>query len=316
MLTRTGRNFYEVTSAMQNAIRKGDYEVAGYGMWELLPQYSSYLRKRLLVISAEDCFGIITKEVLRLVDLGDEGLAQALSLMCLAKKNRDADYFVCNLMNFDQPSGMDKHELSKALLTAIRKMDVGASGKYAAELFKKNRKVFWEMLHTAASVYYPMLTDEFKALNESNDRMSKPAEETIFVAKAIVLIWTTILNHRKNKNVNTILGYREMRFDGVLSPATVPFIKPLEECTRIDGLFPEWAYNWHTTYGKYKLRRDAVHAISNDQRLLTPLEENLFDDCTWNVDLNACLLKHNPNRYRLPYDDGKIDPCVKYGKQE
>lgn len=317
MLTRSGRSFWEVTSAMQNAIRKGDYEIAGYAMWELLPQYTPYLRKRLLVISAEDCYGIITKEILKLMDQGDEdALTKALSLMCLAKKNRDADYFVCNLMNFDQPSGMDKHELSKALLTAIRKMDVGASGKYAAELFKKNRKAFWEMLHTAAQIYYPHLEDEFKALNDSNDRMSKPAEETIFVAKAIILIWTAIVNHRKNLNVNQLLGYGAVRFDEALSPADVPFIKPLAECRRIEGLFPEWAYNWHTSYGKYKLRRDAVHAIENDQRLLTPLQENLFDDCTWNVDLNACLLKHNPRNYRLPYNDGKRDPLEKYGKQE
>ena len=302
---------------MQNAIRKGDYEVAGYAIWELLPQYTPYLRKRLLVISAEDCYGIITKEILKLMDQGDEdALTKALSLMCLAKKNRDADYFVCNLMNFDQPSGMDKHELSKALLTAIRKMDVGATGRYAAELFKKNRKAFWEMLLTAAQVYYPHLLEEFRALYASNERMSKPTEETIFVAKAIILIWTEIMNQRRGGDTRTLLGYPIMRFDDALEPELVPLIKPLDQCTRITGLFPEWAYNWHTSYGKYKLRRDAVHAIENDQRLLTPLQENLFDDCTWNVDLNACLLKHNPNRYRLPYDDGKRDPLEKYGKQE
>ena len=103
--TRNGRNFYEVTSAMQNAIRKGDYEVAGYAMWELLPEYLGYLRKRLLVISAEDCFGVITKEILALCDIGTEdAMEKALALICLAKKNRDADYFVCNLMYNDVPT--------------------------------------------------------------------------------------------------------------------------------------------------------------------------------------------------------------------
>lgn len=313
MLTRTGKSFWEVTSAMQNAIRKGDYEIAGYCLWELLPQYTPYLRKRLLVISAEDCFGVITKEVLALTEIGDEeALTKALVLLCAAKKNRDADYFVCNLMFSDNPTGAKKDELSKLLHAAIRKMDVVEAGRYSMELFKKNRKELWRMLTETTGVYYSGLADEIDALKECNERMTKPTEETIFAAKAIVLMWTAM----KRSSVDEVLGYPAIDFYGVLDPEQIVVPKPVEECKKIDGLFPEWAYNWHTSYGKYQLHRDAVHAISNDQRLLTPLEENLFDDCTWNRDINACLLKHNPNRCPLPFDDGKLRPEEKYGAQK
>lgn len=295
---------------MQNSIRKGDYELAGYCLWELLPQYTPYLRKRLLVISAEDCYGILTKEILPLCEYGlEESLTKALYLLCTAKKNRDADYFVCNLMYADQPSGLDKHELMKALSKGIRSRDMIATGRYAAELFKLSRKDFWKALNETMTVYYPYLESEFAALSRANDFMTKPNEETIFVAKAIILMWT----QRENGDDYFALPGMDLWTPFHTDEIWVP--KPVDQCKQINGLFPEWAYNWHTTYGKYKLGRDAVHAIENDQRLLTPLEVNLYDDCSWNRDINACLLKHNPRRYELPFDDRKITVEQKYGKQ-
>ena len=303
MLTRSGKSFWEMTSVMQNSIRKGDYEHAGYAMWELLPRYDSYLRKRFLVISAEDCFGVITKEILHLTSLpGDENLERALSVLCSCKKNRDADYFVCNLMGGNLAERKNTDELAEGLRKSIQAKDVRKAGEYSYGLFKKNRRALWNMLMRMAYESYPYLKDEFAALNESNELVSKPNEETIFAAKAIVLIWTG----------ENSLSYSRMRFDGVMNPEEVPIIKRCSECRKINGLFPEWAYNWHTYHGKYKMKRDAVHAIMNDQKLLTPLQENLFDDCTWNRDINACLRKWNPRKRQIPYDDGKISPEEKY----
>ncbi len=311
MLTRTGRNFYEITSAMQNSIRKGEYEIAAYCLWELLPQYLGYLRKRFLVISAEDCFGVLTKEILALSEKGDEeAITKALSLLCLAKKNRDADYFVCNLMYSDYPGDEDKKVLADRLFAAIRKKDVINAGKYSYELFKKNRKHLWQLLIEMSQIYYPHLEEEVRALAKANDTVTKPSEETIFAAKAIVLMWTC-----KEPKEN-ILAYESMDFDELLKYEDIPIIKPPEECAKVNGLFPEWCYNWHTYHGKYKLGRDAIHAIENDQRILTPLEENLFDDCTWNRDINICLQKHNPKRHSIPYDDGKRRPSEKFAVKE
>lgn len=311
MKTRTDRSFWEVTSAMQNAIRKGDYEVAAYAMWELLPGYTPYLRKRLLVISAEDCYGILTKDVMSLCEVGDEeSLTKALALLCAAKKNRDADYFVCNLMIPTDPRGQSSRgEMAQALHQSIRKMDVVVAGWQSLALFKKNRKELWKALLETTKVYHSELEDEAIALKEANDRVSKPSEETIFAAKAIILMWTAM----KRKDKKELLAHPSLSFYGVIDPKNIIAPKALGECERITGLFPDWAYNWHTYHGKYDLRRDAVHAITNDQQLLTPLEVNLFDDCSWNRDINACLEKWNPHRRPIPYDDGKRNPGEKFG---
>ena len=311
MTTRTGKSFWDMTSVMQNSIRKGDFEIAGDCMWELIPKYTPYLRKRLLVISAEDCFGVITKEILQLSKIGDEeALTRALALMCLAKKNRDADYVCCNLMYADDPTFLDKEELGRSLFQAIRRMDVIGAGHIGYELYQKNRKKLWETLCQIAEVYYPHLLPEIKALYESNELMTKPAEETIFAAKALVLLWT----ERDPKE--GLLGWSEMSFYDPLDPLMIPVPKMLCDCHHVVGNYPDWAYNWHTKRGKYVLRRDTIHAIANDQKLLTPLEENLFDDCSWNRDHNICLNRWNPKHVPLPYNDGKIDPAVKYGTKD
>lgn len=313
MITRSGRNFYECTSIMQNAIRKGDYDVAGYAMWELIPQYTPYLRKRLLVISAEDCYGVITKEIESLCNRGtEEALTKALSLMCRAKKNRDADYFVCNLMFADHPKLVDNKELSRMLTSAIWNFDVVEAGQIAAELYQKSRKTFWQTLECTAQAYYPHLLDEVKSLARSNEAMTKPALEGIFGAKAIVLMWT------KRDPITGVLGHESMDFYENLRYEDIEIIKPLDECPKIPttSYFPEQYYNWHTTHGKYDLRRDTIHATDNDQKLLTPLELNLFDDCSWNRDLTECLKRWNPHHRPIPYDDGKIHPSEKYGKKK
>ena len=62
--TTNGYDFFEVSSAMQKAIRRGDARTAGFFALELWHSgYRDYVWKRLFTISAEDCYGIITAEV-------------------------------------------------------------------------------------------------------------------------------------------------------------------------------------------------------------------------------------------------------------
>lgn len=103
--TQRGYDFYEVASCLQKSIRRGDTKLAGYMALELFPRYSNYCWKRLLTISAEDCYGIITKEIKALYDSfefinkglkGDKKkgrifISKAVILLCEAKHNRDAD---------------------------------------------------------------------------------------------------------------------------------------------------------------------------------------------------------------------------------
>ena len=67
--TIRGYNFGEVSSAMQKAVRRGDAHLAGYWALELWHSgFGRYVWKRLLTISAEDCWGILTAEVKALHD--------------------------------------------------------------------------------------------------------------------------------------------------------------------------------------------------------------------------------------------------------
>ena len=121
-------NFSEVSSAMQKAIRRGDAALAGYWALELWSSgFGKYVWKRLLTISAEDCWGILTAEVKALHDsylVVNDGvpakqargrifISKAVILLCLAKKNRDADH----LQNFvfDQQAGLDENTLAEEL---------------------------------------------------------------------------------------------------------------------------------------------------------------------------------------------------------
>lgn len=108
LVTKHGYDFYDMASMLQKAIRRGDYQRAGFAANELVEKYRKYLWKRLLIISAEDCYGIVTKEIVGLKLAADEigngdniFIAKAICLLCEAKKNRDACYVACNYINDD-----------------------------------------------------------------------------------------------------------------------------------------------------------------------------------------------------------------------
>ncbi len=126
--TKRGYQFSEVSSAMQKAIRRSDVSLAGYWALELWESgFGNYCWRRLLTISAEDCWGILTGEVKALYDaylIINEGIptkrhrgrifiSKAVILLCMAKKNRDADH----LQNFiyDQTEGLGPENLAEEL---------------------------------------------------------------------------------------------------------------------------------------------------------------------------------------------------------
>lgn len=101
--TRRGYDFYAVSSALQKAIRRGDARTAGYFGIELFESnFAEYLWGRLLTISAEDCWGLITQEVEALYNSYNRSkskgkpqrifVAKAIIILCMCKKCRDADH--------------------------------------------------------------------------------------------------------------------------------------------------------------------------------------------------------------------------------
>lgn len=125
--TKRGYDFYEASSAMQKAIRRGDAKLAGYFALELYHSgYWKYVWKRLLTISAEDCAGIITKEIKALYDsflLVNEGrrdkdkgrifISKAVIVLAQAPKSRDADHLQ-NLV-YDQKMDLADEEIEQFL---------------------------------------------------------------------------------------------------------------------------------------------------------------------------------------------------------
>lgn len=120
--TKNGHSMYDMVSLLQKAIRRGDAEVAGYAANELRGRYNAYLWRRLLAISAEDCYGIMTKEIEALREADDvynqkrKGyereplfISKAITLLLYARKNRDADYFSCNLMQSERVKNYDEY---------------------------------------------------------------------------------------------------------------------------------------------------------------------------------------------------------------
>ncbi len=110
-ITRSRHNMFDMASLLQKAIRRGDYKRAGYAAYELYGSYDKMMWNRMMTISSEDCWGILTKElvVLRnedtLLNEGKKGyeknamyVSKAIALMCRALKSRDACYFACNFI--------------------------------------------------------------------------------------------------------------------------------------------------------------------------------------------------------------------------
>lgn len=103
--TKNGYDFYECASALQKSIRRNDVVTAAFFAVELWSSgYGNYVWKRLYTISAEDCWGLITREVDALhngYELVNKGasepkgrifIGKAVILLCECHKSRDADH--------------------------------------------------------------------------------------------------------------------------------------------------------------------------------------------------------------------------------
>ena len=126
--TKSGNDFYNVASGLQKGIRRADARVAGYCGIDLFESgYYKYVWLRLLTISAEDCYGIITKEIWALkqsFDLvyaknkkGRIFISKAIILLCSVKHNRDADHLQCLVYDKQMVSAEELQEHAERLDT-------------------------------------------------------------------------------------------------------------------------------------------------------------------------------------------------------
>lgn len=119
--TKNGYDLSAVVSAVQKGIRRGDEKVAGYFAIEMAESnFGAYLWRRLLIISAEDVYEGVTREIHGLKLAYDEVggmkktrngvifVAKAILILCRALKSRDADHLVCCV--YDRSASIDPQE--------------------------------------------------------------------------------------------------------------------------------------------------------------------------------------------------------------
>lgn len=134
--TKRGYQFSEVSSALQKACRRGDAKLAGYWAIELWESgFGNYVWKRLLTVSAEDCWGILTQEIKSLHDAychinkgipakeakGRIFIAKAVILICSAKKSRDADHLTNCI--YDRKANVSDKDLEQDLAKARENLE-------------------------------------------------------------------------------------------------------------------------------------------------------------------------------------------------
>jgi len=164
IITKRGYEFGEVSSAMQKAIRRADTRLAGYWALELWHSgFGNYVWKRLLTVSAEDVWGLITAEIEALhrsYEFVNKGkpvrehkgrifISKAVILLCAARKSRDADH----LQNFvyEALAGIDADKLAADLLKAGKEkipdyafdchtLKGKRAGKTKADFFREEQK--------------------------------------------------------------------------------------------------------------------------------------------------------------------------------
>lgn len=127
-LTVRGYDMMDVVSALQKAVRRGDAKLAGYWAMEMYESnLAEYCWRRMLIISAEDCWGAITNEIESLyrsyqivTKVGKSGfkngkvfVAKAAILLAQASKCRDADHVIC--LVYERKLGLTDAELEAAI---------------------------------------------------------------------------------------------------------------------------------------------------------------------------------------------------------
>lgn len=149
--TQRGYDFYKVSSSLQKAVRRGDVRVAGYMALELFPKYADYCWKRLLTISAEDCYGVVTKEIKALYDAfwivnkGKKGdrlggrvfISKAVILLCTTRHNRDAD--ILSNFVYDKRRGLTDAQID-AYMNEVREENIPIPG-YAYDCHTREGKM-------------------------------------------------------------------------------------------------------------------------------------------------------------------------------
>lgn len=289
--TRNQYDMFEISSLIQKALRRRDAEMAYFAANELIPHYRNYLWKRLLTVSAEDCYDMITGKIMELhkadCNRADQRnrkyIANAVSVLLNARKNRDGDYFACNLLNSRDKADISKYvenpifditcstknghcmfDLVECFKRAVDNLDDVMAGYAINELLVYYRKYSWKVIFSKAQdLGYGDVVNEIRALRAA-DEQTKYAS-IIFHAKAITILL----------KVKKYGGTEFYRKDFAFNPDI--------DLTAYDTKFyriPDYVFDCHTYIGKVKKRTKEMFVI-DEQAALTPHQQGEYDNSSW-----------------------------------
>lgn len=285
LTTPKGHNMFDISSLVQKAIRRGDLKYALYAANEMAVSYRGYLWKRLLVTSAEDCFDPLTHLIVELKKKDDQNVAknnreyiyQAVYILVNARKNRDADYFACNLLNSKvhktfcdgfsdllTKNGHDLFVMKEEFEKAIYNNDTIA-GYTANEIRCWYRSFFWDLiLNICSNKGYVKLQKEFIVLKTIDLAQDLKKSTSIYIAKAIVLLMKSV----------------RLNNDGLFKQYDIPNIDSSRCHTDEILTLPEYVYDCHTYIGKAKGRTKEEFIVS-EQNSLHPFVSGWYDNASW-----------------------------------
>lgn len=302
--TKNGHNMFEVSSLIQKAIRRKDMEYACYAAREMMFKYRSYLWKRMIVVTAEDCFDLVTRPIFILRQRDEEcgninetkHISQAVNLLVNTRKNRDADFFACNLLNSKKkldicPDGdgylVTRHEHDlKTMAILLKRTILNAEDELCGYIGNEIRNwylgLFWSVVRDAArELGYPSIMREIDVLWTID--MSKPVKDTTFIYAAKAL--TILMRVAKEGNAD----FYQM-FD----------VHQYVDISVFDNYrnIPEYTFDCHTIKGKQMGLTDADFIVS-EQAALNPLQRGWYDDRDWSRD-QECVKNGYGNDFSTP----------------
>ncbi len=290
--SRNGHSIFEISSLIQKALRRSDTRMALYAAAEMLPKYRNYLWKRLLTVSAEDCHDMLTHKIMKLhsedvcgsLGYNNAPIETAISMLLCARKNRDGDYFACNLFNsrdkrmFDVDYGKEVFDANCATKNghncyflrdvfnrAIDILDYDNAGYAANEIKVYYPKFCWDMIVSkASSLGFPLLSKEVRALKDA-DKQTNHDNTLLFRSKAIVLMIKAI----KANSISDLVPDENIEEYISLKDAPAERIR-----------LPDYVYDCHTYIGKAR-GKTKKEFVADEQAALQPLKTGMFDDSSW-----------------------------------
>lgn len=288
-LTFHGHNLFDVSSMIQKSIRRGMIKDALYAANEMKYSYRTYLWKRLLTVSAEDCNCLVTNKIIEYKNKDDTScddscISEAVCILVEAPKNRDADYFVCNLFNNKRRINIEEKRLDSlttksnllthnhhdvlicknVFVSSIKNGEFKLAGYCGYELYLFHRPYFWKCLCDLSNeICNHNVKKEIDALRKVDLTQDKKSElNQLFASKGIVLLFKC--------------------FNGDLSPLKEVLHKSygfeIIKDKKIE--IPNYVFDCHTRIGRMRGKTTKMF-IEEEQRALFPKEAGLFDNSKW-----------------------------------